>query len=121
MKPVIFDYAVAQKDGDFTEVFYDYDLDQNTINGETIIEKSKFYAAYTTKTKVQRESDDSPSAPLLNAATKTDVKREADDCSDNLSFNTLTKTNTQRESDDHAMDVSIMLLTKTESSRESDE
>lgn len=121
MKPVMFQYATSQKDDDFGEVVYDYNRDINTINGKSVVDQSRFHIEYTTKTKVQRESDDTPNDPLLRAATKTDTKRETDDCSSDVLVRAMTKTNTVREADDVSIDPSLLLLTKTESNRESDE
>lgn len=114
MKPVMFEYANSQKDGGFEDVLYDYESDLSILNGKTIIERSRINAAYVTKTKVQRESDDSPNDQLMESVTKTDVKREADDCSFDALVEAATKTFTERESDDTAFDPYVMLLTKTE-------
>ena len=101
MKPVIFEYAYTQKDGDFNQVIYDYEDDLSKIEGKTIVECSQAHSAYVSKTKVQRESDDVTNDQLVDGITKTFVKRESDD--------------------DISMGRYIMLLTKTENQPETDE
>ncbi len=120
LKPVIFEYAYAQKPSRFDEVFYDYVDDVNKIQGESVVERSQINAACLTKTKVQRESDDSSNDNLMISVTKTDTQREVDDTPHDDLMLATTKTFVERESDD-GIDPYVLLLTKTEQAREADE
>jgi len=101
MKPVLFEYAHSQKECDFNKVVYDHGDDLNKIEGKTIIECSLENTVHVTKTKVQRESDDTSNDQLVKSVIKTFVKRESDD--------------------EISMSQYIMLLTKTEHQLEHDE
>ena len=120
IKPVMFEYAHAQKPVSFDEVSYDYIDDVNKLQGKSIVECSKINAACLTKTKVQRESDDSSNENLVILGTKTDIQREVDDTPDNELVHATTKTFVERESDD-GIGLSLLLLTKTEAVRETDD
>lgn len=122
IKPIIFDYAHPQKTDDFKEVSYDYRDDMNKIDGKTVIECSQIQSISLTKTKVKRESDDSPIDDSMFLVTKTSTQRETDDTPHQELMYATTKTFVERESDDSDASATYMfLLTKTNTSRESDE
>ncbi len=100
MRPVIFDYATAQHDENWTNVEYDHDLDLCKVNGKTILESSPEIMSCATKTEVNRESDDAQEVDPLSFASKTNAGRESDDVCYDTHFMLLTKTKVQLESDD---------------------
>lgn len=120
LKPVMFEYTYIQKPGSFDNVYYDYVDDVNKLQGKSVVECSQINTTCLTKTKVQRESDDSSNENLKILATKTDVQRESDDTPcDELAYATI-KTFVERESDD-GIDPYLLQLTKTRVAREADE
>jgi len=120
IKPVMFEYAHAQKQGDFDEVSYDYIDDVNKMRGKSVVECSQISFSCLTKTDVQRESDDSPNENLMISVTKTAIQREDDETQGNELAYAITKTLAARESDDDTSSY-LPLLTKTEEARKTDE
>ena len=121
MRPVIFDYAINQQKDEFPQVIYDHSQDLSMLDGCIFIDQSDATVNTVTKTKVNRETDDSPFSNPLIHVTKTFSEREADDNPVNPALFQVSKTDTKREVDD-AHDYNLLtLMTKTENSRESDE
>lgn len=102
MKPLILDFKETRTE-DLSFVGYNYDekksLNVLNIDGQLkpFIDVASSDLELATKTKIQRESDDSHYIHELG--TKTEVKRERDDYSNGL-LELATKTFVKSESDD---------------------
>lgn len=104
MKPLILDYATKRK-GEVAAL-YQYDF-MESINVIKIDDKKKAFidsssddVSLLTKTKIERESDDT-SLSLLELKTKTEAARERDDYSSSL-LELQTKTLVSKERDDQS-------------------